>query len=297
MRTCHESDPLGRIRAVLPTFVIGLREGLEASLIVGIIAAFLLRRGDRRALRPMWAGVVLALLLCFALAIILRLVGESLPFRQREAMEGFLALLAVAGVTYMVVWMRRHSRELRGQLETHAEDALMHGSVWALVGMAFFAVIREGLETAIFLLAAFQSSSTPFATGLGAVLGVAVAVGLGWAVYRGGVRLNLSRFFRLTGFVLVLVAAGLLASAVHSLAEAGIITAAQTTALDLTWLVAPNTVRASLLTGMLGLQPVPTRAEVVAWLVYAIPMSLYVLWPQRSRPRRVAAAPAAATSS
>jgi high-affinity iron transporter len=297
MRTCHESDPLGRIRAVLPTFVIGLREGLEASLIVGIIAAFLLRRGDRRALRPMWGGVVLALLVCFAVAIVLRLVGESLPFKQREAMEGFLALLAVAGVTYMVVWMRRHSRELKSQLETHAEDALMHGSVWALVGMAFFAVIREGLETAIFLLAAFQSSSTPFATGLGAVLGVAVAVGLGWAVYRGGVRLNLSRFFRLTGFVLVLVAAGLLASAVHSLAEAGIITAAQTTALDLTWLVAPNTVRASLLTGMLGLQPVPTRAEVVAWLVYAIPMSLYVLWPQRSRPRRVAAAPAAATSS
>jgi len=282
---------------VLPTFVIGLREGLEASLIVGIIAAFLLRRGDRRALRPMWGGVVLALLVCFGLAIVLRLVGESLPFKQREAMEGFLALLAVAGVTYMVVWMRRHSRELKGQLETHAESALMTGSVWALVGMAFFAVIREGLETAIFLLAAFQSSSTPWATGLGAVLGVAVAVGLGWAVYRGGVRLNLSRFFRLTGFVLVLVAAGLLASAVHSLAEAGIITTAQTTAFDLTWLVAPNTVRASLLTGMLGLQPVPTRAEVAAWLVYAVPMSLYVLWPQRTRPRRLATAPAAAASS
>jgi len=282
---------------VLPTFVIGLREGLEASLIVGIIAAFLLRRGDRRALRPMWGGVVLALLVCFALAIVLRLVGESLPSKQREAMEGFLALLAVGGVTYMVVWMRRHSRELRGQLETHAETALMNGSVWALVGMAFFAVIREGLETAIFLLAAFQSSTTPVATGVGAVLGVGVAVALGWMVYRGGVRLNLSRFFRLTGFVLVLVAAGLLASAVHDLAEAGIVTTAQATAFDLTWLVAPNTVRASLLTGMLGLQPVPTQAEVLAWLAYAVPMGLYVLWPQRSRPRRVATAPAPAPTS
>jgi high-affinity iron transporter len=282
---------------VLPTFVIGLREGLEASLIVGIIAAFLLRRGDRRALRPMWGGVVLALLLCVSVAIVLRLVGESLPSKQREAMEGFLALLAVAGVSYMVVWMRRHSRELKGQLETYAEDALISGSVWALVGMAFFAVIREGLETAIFLLAAFQTSTTPLATGVGAVLGVATAVVLGWLVYRGGIRLNLARFFRLTGFVLVLVAAGLLASAVHDLAEAKIITVAQTTALDLTWLVSPNTVRASLLTGMLGLQPVPTRAEVVAWLAYAIPMSLYVLWPQRPRRTQQAASSAATTTA
>jgi high-affinity iron transporter len=282
---------------VLPTFVIGLREGIEASLIVGIIAAFLLRRGDRDALRPMWTGVVLALLVCVTVAIVLRSVGESLPLKQREAMEGLLALVAVGGVTYMVVWMRRHARELKGQLETHAENALMAGSVWALVGMAFFAVIREGLETAIFLLAAFETSTSPLATGVGAVLGVATAVVLGWAIYRGGLRLNLARFFRLTGFVLVLVAAGLFASAVHSLAEAGVITAAQSTAFDLTWLVAPNTIRASLLTGMLGLQPVPSQAEVVAWLAYAIPMSMYVLWPQRSRPRRVAPATAAATPS
>jgi high-affinity iron transporter len=273
---------------VLPTFVIGLREGLEASLIVGIIAAFLLRRGERQSLHPMWIGVTLALGLCLALAIALRVVGQSLPFRQREAMEGALALVAVAGVTYMVVWMRRHSRELKGQLETSAERALTQGSMWALVGMAFFAVIREGLETAIFLLAAFESSSDPFVTGLGAVLGISVAVGLGWAVYRGGARLNLGRFFRLTGFVLVLVAAGLLASAVHDLAEARFITAAQGTAVDLSWLVAPGTIRASLLTGMLGLQPVPTVAEVAVWVAYAVPMSLYVLWPQRQRPRRLA---------
>jgi high-affinity iron transporter len=156
--------------------------------------------------------------------------------------------------------------------------------------MAFLAVLREGLETAIFLLAAFQSSSSPLATGIGAALGVAVAIGLGYAIYRGGVQINLSRFFRITGFVLVLVAAGLLASAVHSLAEAGVITVGQQAALDLTWLVQPGSVRAALLTGMLGLQPAPTVAEVVAWLLYAIPMSMYVLWPQRPGRERVAPA-------
>jgi len=280
---------------MLPTFVIGLREGLEASLIVGIIAAFLIQRGEGRALRPMWIGVAVAIGLCTAVAIVLRLVGESLPFRQRELMEGILSLLAVAGVTYMVVWMRRNSRELKRHLEDHAQHALLVGSTLALVGMAFFAVLREGLETAIFLLAAFQSSTSPLATGIGAALGVAVAVGLGYALYKGGVRINLSRFFRVTGFVLVLVAAGLLSSAAHEFAEAGVLSVGQQTALDLSWLVQPGSVRASLLTGMLGLQPVPTVAEVVLWLAYAIPMSLYVLWPQR--PPRAQVAPVAAPTA
>jgi high-affinity iron transporter len=278
---------------MLPTFVIGLREGLEASLIVGIIAAFLLQRGERRALRPMWLGVTVAIGLCAVAAVVLRLIGESLPFRQREAMEGSLALMAVAGVSYMVIWMRRHSLELKRQLEDHAARALVLGSTLALIGMAFFAVLREGLETAIFMLAAFQSSADPAATGGGAALGVVIAVGVGYAIYRGGVRINLSRFFRITGFVLVLVAAGLLAASVHSFAEAGVIAAGQARALDLTWLIEPNTVRASLLTGMLGLQPIPTVAEVAAWIAFAVPMGLYVLWPQRPSPARPAVQPVA----
>jgi len=277
---------------MLPTFVIGLREGLEASLIVGIIAAFFIQRGERRALRPMWVGVAVAIGISFGVAIALAVIGERLPLKQREAMEGILALIAVGGVTYMIVWMRRHSRELKQQLETHAEGALVNGSIWALVGMAFLAVIREGLETAVFMLAAFQSSLNPVATGFGAVLGVAVAVGLGWAIYRGGLRINLGRFFRITGFVLVLVAGGLLASAVHEFAEAGVVTFAQSAAIDLSWLIQPGTIVASLATGMLGLQPVPTQAEVFVWLLYVVPMSIYVLWPQRPRVRAAQAATA-----
>ena len=284
---------------MLPTFIIGLREGLEAALIVGIIAAFLIQRGERKALRPMWYGVGLAVALCTGVALALEALDQALPHKQQEGLATILALLAVAGVTYMVVWMKRHSRELKGSLEASAENALVLGSAWALIGMAFFAVLREGLETAVFLLAVFGNSDEPAVTGTGAVLGVGLAVALGYAIYKGGVRINLSRFFRFTGFVLVLVAAGLLASAVHTGHEAGWIDVLQAQAFDLRWLVAPGSVRAALLTGMLGLQPVPTVGETLAWLLYAIPMSLYVLWPSRppAKVERTAPAPAVTVAS
>ena len=270
---------------MLPTFVIGLREGLEASLIVGIVAAFLIQRGRRSELRWVWAGVATAAGLCLGIAAITEVVGRQLPEAQREGMTSILSLAAVAAVTYMIVWMRRHSRGLKRSLERSAEDALAGGTVLAIVGMAFFAVLREGLETAVFLLAAFQSSSNPSATGAGAVLGIAGAIGLGYAIYRGGIRINLGRFFKITGFVLVLVAAGLLAIAVEAATNAGWIGTMQQPALHLSWFVAEGTLSGALMTGMFGVQPEPTWAQVVAWLCYAIPMSAYVLWPHRETPR------------
>jgi len=275
---------------VLPTFVIGLREGVEAALIIGIIAAFLIQRDERSALRWMWVGVGLAIGLCLGIAATFRAINQSLPHKQQETLEALMALLAVGGVTYMIIWMRRHSRGLKHVLESHAETALVQGSTWALVGLAFFAVIREGLETSVFLIAAFQNSLNPRATGTGAVLGILLAAALGYVIYKGGVRINLSRFFRVTGFILVLVAAGLLASAAHAAAEAGFLTVGQASALNLTWLIAPGTIRASLITGMLGLQPSPTVIEVSLWLVYAIAMGLYVLWPHGRAPQQRRAA-------
>jgi high-affinity iron transporter len=189
-------------------------------------------------------------------------------------------------ISYMIVWMRRHARGLRAALEGSVADALVAGSAVALVGMAFLAVLREGFETAVFMLAAFQDTSDPSAAGAGAVLGLAAAIALGVAIYFGGVRINLSRFFRVTGFVLVLVAAGLLATAAHTAHEAGWINGMQNEALDLTWLVQPGTVSGSLLTGMLGLQPQPTAVEVLVYLAFAVPMGLYVIWPDRWRPGR-----------
>src|SRR5215831_8208528 len=157
---------------MLPTFVIGLREGVEAALIVGIVAAFLRQQGRTDALRLMWAGVVAAVLLCAGIAVALQILDRELPERQQEQLETIVALVAVAMVTFMIVWMRRHGRGLAGALRESAATALVEGSVWALIAMAFFAVIREGLETAVFMLAAFQASGTALAAGLGALFGV-----------------------------------------------------------------------------------------------------------------------------
>lgn len=269
---------------MIPTLVITLREGVEASLIVGIVAAFLVKQGRRDALGSMWLGVGLAVAICVAVAVALRVVGEQLPQREQEGLETIVGLIAVGMITYMIIWMRRHARGLKAQLEGHVAEALAVGSATALVGMAFLAVLREGFETSVFLLAAFQDTSDTTAAGAGAVIGLVAAVILGVAIYLGGVRINLSRFFRITGFVLVLVAAGLLATSVHTGHEAGWVNTMQGEALDLTWLVRPGTVSGSLLTGMLGLQPQPTEIEVLVYLLYAIPMGLYVIWPDRWRP-------------
>jgi len=268
---------------LLPTFVIGLREGLEAALIVGIVAAFLRQQGRTDALRWVWAGVALAVGICVAVGVGLKLISEQLPYRQQEALETVVALVAVGMVTFMIFWMRKHARGLKRELEGSAGAALAAGSVLALIGMAFFAVIREGFETAVFLLAAFDASTRPLAAGGGAVLGVAVAIGLGWGIYRGGVKINLARFFRVTSVVLVLVAAGLVASALHTAHEAAWLNGFQTQVLDLEWLVEPGSVRSALLTGMLGLQPRPVVAEVAGYLLYAVPMLLVVLWPRGLR--------------
>ncbi len=270
---------------MLPTFVIGLREGVEAALIVGIIAAFLRQEGRRDALRWMWVGVAIAAAICVAAGVTLELVSRDLPQRQQEMLETVVGAIAVAAVTFMIVWMRRNARGLRRALEGRASDALAEGSVIALVAMAFFAVIREGFETSVFLLAAFDSSSDPLAAGGGALLGVVLAVAIGYGIYRGGIRLNLARFFRVTGLVLVLVAAGLVATALHTAHEAGWLNSLQGQTVDLRWLVAPGTVRSSLLTGLLGFQPRPVTAEAIGYLVYAIPVAIYVLWPSGLRLR------------
>jgi high-affinity iron transporter len=270
---------------MLPTFVIGLREGLEASLIVGIVAAFLRQRGRADLLRWVFAGIAAAITLCVAAGVALEVVSRELPQRQQEGLETLIGAFAVAMVSYMVVWMRRHSRDLKGQLEGAAGAALALGSGWALVAMAFLAVLREGLETAVFLLAAFNETGNQASAGIGASLGILVSVALGWGIYRGGVRLNLSKFFRATGAVLVLVAAGLVLTAFHTAHEAGWLNIGQQPTIDLSGLVRPGSLQASVLTGVLGLQPRPVLIELVAWLAYLVPMVLYVSWAPGKAPK------------
>src|SRR6195952_4312936 len=183
-------------------------------------------------------GVIAALVICLTVGIILQVISTNLPQRQQEGLETVIGVVAVAMVPYMVVWMRRHSRDLKGQLEGVAGTALAQGSARALIAMAFLAVLREGLETAVFLLAAFQASGNGLTAGLGALLGILVAALLGYGIYRGGVKINLSKFFRATGIVLVVVAAGLVMTAFHTAHEAGWINSGQDQLVDISWLLA-----------------------------------------------------------
>jgi high-affinity iron transporter len=276
--------------------VIGLREGLEAALIVGIIAAFLGQQGRKNALRQVWIGTTAAVAICIGVAIALQVISSDLPQRQQEGLETVVGALAIGMVTYMVVFMRKHARSMKKDLQGAAASALAQGSSRALVIMAFLAVLREGFETAVFLLATFQASGDASTSWLGAVLGIALATAIGYGIYKGGVKLNLARFFRATGLVLVVVAAGLVMTAFHTANEAGWLTVGQAQAFDLSWLVRPGTPVSSLLTGVLGIQPFPAWIEVIAWLAYLVPMLLLVAWPSgpAKKPRPVAPAPSPA---
>jgi high-affinity iron transporter len=278
---------------VLPTFVVMLREGVEATLIVGIVAAFLSTQGARRALRQMWLGVAAATVLCVGVGVALHVLSEDLPQRQQEMLETVVGLIAVAMVTYMVVFMKRHARSLSGTLRRSAGSALASGSQLALVLMGFLAVLREGFESAVFLTALLNASDNQAAGLTGAVLGLLTAIAIGYAIYRGGVKLNLSKFFAVTGAMLVLVSAGLVMTAAHTAHEAGWLLFGQAQALDLTAVVRPGSVQASLFTGVLGIQPRPVVVEVIGWLAYLIPMTCYLFWPRRRTP---AAQPPAASS-
>lgn len=271
---------------MLTTFIIGLREGLEAALIVGIVAAFLRKNG--RALLPMWLGVAAAVVLSVSVGVGLKLVESSLPQAAQEGMETVIGAAAVVFVTGMILWMSRHSRGLKKELESSAQAALGGGTSIALVLMAFLAVLKEGFETAVFLLATFSAATNAAAAATGAALGVLVAIVLGIGIYRGGVRINLSKFFRGTGVFLVLVAAGLVVSALRTAHEAGWLNAGQQRTLDLVWLAPVGSVRGALLTGVLGIPSDPRLVEVLGWLCYIVPLGLIVLWPPTKRPGALA---------
>lgn len=268
---------------MLATLVIGLREGLEAALIVGILAAFLKRNGA--SLRPMWIGIVAAVLLSVAIGVGLELVSMSLPQRAQEGMETIVSAVALVFVTGMVVWMSSHARGLKKEIEAHAGEALHEGTAWAIAGMAFLAIVKEGFETSVFLLATFQNSTSVGAAATGAVIGIAIAVAIGVGLYHGGIRFNLGKFFQITSVFLVLVAAGLVMGALRTAHEAGWLTIGQAKVADLSWLAPYGSVQAALLTGVLGIHADPRVIEVLGWFLYLVPLLAFTLWPNKRRAR------------
>ena len=273
----------GNEDAMLATFVIGLREGLEAALIVGIIAAYLRRNG--RPLGAMWVGVALAVALSIAVGVALDLAERSLPQAGQEGMEAVVGAVAVVFVTGMIAWMNVHARDMKRQIETEAANALGRAGRHALVAMAFLAVLKEGFETGVFLLATVSAAQSAALTAAGAFAGLLAAVGIGWGIFAGAVRIDLSRFFRITNVFLLLVAAGLVATSLRNAHEAGWLLVGQQRTIDLSWLVAPGTVRSALLTGVLGIPADPRLVEAIGWAAYLVPVAVYVFWPSAWRPR------------
>jgi len=270
---------------MIASFLILLREGVEASLLVGIIAAYL-RQTGRGAFMPLvWIGMACGVLVCLGAGILLDVLGAEFPQRQQEMFEAGVGLVAVVVLTSMVFWMRRAGRSIRATLHDRIDSALGSGGAVALALMVFFAVAREGLETVAFLLAVLQhEGGGPVA--VGAVLGLVAAVAIGVAIAWGGVRLPLARFFRWSGMFLLIVAAGLLAGALRSLHEAGLWNLWLTPAFDMSTTLPQDGPAGALLSGIFGYADRPSVGEVGAYLLFlAITLPLFL----RPAPRPVPA--------
>ena len=269
---------------MLPALVIGLREGLETVVVIGAIVVFLRAQGRGDLIPRVWRASALAAVMCVGIGLVIRYVEVNLSWRRQEQFETVVGLVAVATVTYMVVWMKRFPKDLRRATDAAASVALARRSGTGLVLLAFFAVLREGFEITVFVVATIglTGRNAWLSTG-GALLGVLVALLVGIGVVKGTRRLDVARFFRATALVLVLSAAGLALSSVHTANAAGWITFGQRPQFDLSWLAPPGSVLSSFTTGMFGLQPYPTLVEVLVWLGYLVPMTALVLWPTRHR--------------
>jgi len=267
---------------VLSNYLIGLREGLEAALIVAILVAYLVRTGNTWALRRVWIGVGAAVVLSLALGAVLVAVDEALSERAAEAFAGTMSLVAVGLITWMVFWMATRARGIRDHLHGEVDRALASSTI-AVAVVAFVAVAREGLETALFLWAGIRSTDEAAISVLGALLGLATAVVIGVLVYRGAVRLNMGRLFTWTGAALIIVAGGVLRYAVHEFQELGWLPGEDDIAIDVSGTFAPDGVVATLVRGLVNLKPVMSWLEVIVWLAYVIPTLILFFWVIRRR--------------
>lgn len=266
---------------MLVAFLIMLREGIEAALIVGIVAGFLKQSGYAHMMPKVWIGTVLAALMCLGLGLWIHNKTGEIPQKQQEFVVGALGLFAVAMLTYMVLWMKKASRSLKQSLQQSVSSALQRGNGhgWALVSMAFLAVAREGLESVFFLIAVFNQAPTAEMP-LGAVLGLVAAAVIGYLIYKGGVKINLGKFFQWTGVLLIFVAAGLLAGAFRALHEAGVWNIGQTIVFDSSHILHNDSVMGVLMGGFFGYTDHPVVSDLVLYFAYLITV-LYLFFRQQ----------------
>ncbi|WP_456697460.1 iron uptake transporter permease EfeU [Aeromicrobium sp. P5_D10] len=280
---------------MLANFLIGLREGLEASLVVSILIAYLVKTNRRHDIKYIWFGIAAALALVIATFTVITIAVGSLPFRTQELVGGTLSIFAAGLVTWMIFWMRRTARGLKKELESELADAIALGP-FAITIVAFLTVGREGLETAAIMYGTVADAYTPQPF-IGAALGLLVAVILGYLIYRGAIRVNLGKFFTVTGYLLIVVAAGVLAYGIYDLQEAGFlprltfdvgpITNLGNAAFDISATIPPDSWYGTLLKGTVNFQPNPSWLQIIGWAAYLVP----VLWLYSRKPKAVVAEP------
>jgi high-affinity iron transporter len=283
---------------VLATYLIGLREGLEATLVVSILVAFLVRSRRTDRLPQVWGGVILALALSVFFGWMLTYTSTTLlaDSQSRELFEAITSVAAVVFVTWMIFWMRTAARSIAGELRSRLTGALAVGAV-AVGGVAFLAVVREGLETALIFYSAVQGADTDGAPLLSLIGGVLTAVVIGILMYGTAVRVNLSTFFTWTGGLLILVAAGILKYGVHDFQEAGVLPGIDNHAFDISGVLDPNAWYGAVLAGMFNVTPNPTVLETIAWVAYAVPVLFLFLRPAKREPAATSATEAAPASA
>ncbi|WP_190265045.1 iron uptake transporter permease EfeU [Glutamicibacter nicotianae] len=261
---------------MIGNYLIGLREGLEAVLIVVLLIAYLGKTNRRHLIPRVMAGVAVAVAVSLGLGALLTFGPRGLTFQAQEIIGGSLSILAAGLVTWMIFWMAKTSKTLNKDLQQQVDKAA-DGSAWGLVIVGALSVGREGLETALFIWAAARTSGETWQPLLGAGLGIATAVLLGVLLSRGIVKIQLSKFFSATGVLLVIVAAGVLAYGVHDLQEAAVLPGLRTLAFDFSEQLPPSGVAATLLQGIFNFTPAMTVLQVSAWAAYIVPvMFLYL---------------------
>jgi len=278
---------------VLGNFLIGLREGLEAALVVGILIAYVIKIGRRDVLPRIWTGVAIAILLSLGLGALLTFGTYGLSFEAQELIGGSLSIVATGFVTWMIFWMLRAARGLSKELRSGV-DSHLNGAGWGLVLVAFLSVGREGIETALIIWAAVRSTGETVEPLIFAVAGILVAVILGYLIYRGVVSINLTRFFTITGAFLIIVAGGVLAYGVHDLQEAGLLPGLHSLAFDVSAIVPPSSPQGTLLKGIFNFSPATTWLEAIAWVAYVgTVMTIFIVSVVRHNSTTKPIAPAA----
>ncbi|MEV6830297.1 iron uptake transporter permease EfeU [Amycolatopsis sp. NPDC051102] len=273
--------------------LIGLREGLEAALVVSILVAFLVKTERRHALRWVWPGVGAAVLLSVAVGAVLTFTTHQLTFEHQELLGGSLSIVAVGFVTAMIFWMRKASKSIAAELRGKMDDALDVGPAAVLL-LSFLAVGREGLETAVFFYSTVQAAQSDTVQPLiGFAIGIAAAVVLAWLLYKGAVRFNLGKFFTITGVLLVFVAAGVLGYGLHDLQEAAFLPGIHTLAFDASSALPETSWYGALLKGIFNYSQQTTVLQAVAWVAYvAVVLPLFLKPSKKTVP-----APAVAAAS